>query len=154
MLRRFHNISRGFSLIELMMVIAIIAVLASVAIPRYQEYVQRSHVNTSLAYTRPLQLALAEYLSIHAEFPPDIESLSRYQIPAQNEQDTSDTIEHITYRGGANPAIVLRYGQGNRVPAPLRGQTLALALSINRNGLLDMSVDEQSTLPAHLFPRM
>ena len=156
--KRYYRIrprrGRGFSLIELMMVIAIVAVLASVAVPRYQTYVQRSHINASLAHSRALQLALAEYLSINAEFPPDTASLSRYQIPAGERQSSSDLVERIDYRGGSDPIITIRYGEEAHVPAPLRGETLVLGLSLNRNGLMDTRVHEDSTVPEHLRPRL
>ena len=45
---------QGFTLIEFMIVIAIIGILASVAIPQYQVYTQRSEVTTSLSAVRPL----------------------------------------------------------------------------------------------------
>jgi len=57
------SIQKGFTLIELMIVVAIIAILAAIAIPQYQTYVVRSQVTRVIGETGDLKVAVEDCLN-------------------------------------------------------------------------------------------
>jgi len=63
------QMQKGFTLIELMIVVAIIGILAAVALPAYQDYTKRSHVSEGLALAGGAKTAVTEYYSDKGEWP-------------------------------------------------------------------------------------
>jgi len=68
------NVQKGFTLIELMIVVAIIGILAAVAIPQYQDYTSKSQVNRVFGEISALKTAVEEALMRGAD-PTDGETV-------------------------------------------------------------------------------
>ena len=66
-----RNIQKGFTLIELMIVVAIIGILAAIAIPAYQDYTIRSKVTELINAAGVCKTSVAEYYQAVGSFPTD-----------------------------------------------------------------------------------
>jgi type IV pilus assembly protein PilA len=62
---------KGFTLIELMIVVAIIGILAAIAIPAYQDYTIRAQVSEGMSLTSGVRTAVSEFLQTTGEWPTD-----------------------------------------------------------------------------------
>ena len=76
-LRDYHHqphlgdvtLNKGFTLIELMIVVAIIGVLSAVAIPMYNDYTIRAKVSEAFAVVQPYKMKFVEYYAMNGRFP-------------------------------------------------------------------------------------
>jgi type IV pilus assembly protein PilA len=65
----FKSVQKGFTLIELMIVIAIIGILAAIAIPAYQNYTIRSQVTEGLSLADGWKTSISEFYAQNGAFP-------------------------------------------------------------------------------------
>ncbi|WP_461217737.1 pilin [Neisseria gonorrhoeae] len=66
-----NTLQKGFTLIELMIVIAIVGILAAVALPAYQDYTARAQVSEAILLAEGQKSAVTEYCPNHGEWPED-----------------------------------------------------------------------------------
>jgi type IV pilus assembly protein PilA len=66
------TLQKGFTLIELMIVVAIIGILAAIAIPAYQDYTIRSQVSEGLTLSADIKAGVAEFMAQTGAWPVDL----------------------------------------------------------------------------------
>ena len=95
--------SAGFTLIELMTVVAIIAILAAIAIPAYQDYVIRSQVSEGLSLGEGAKTAVWDFIANTGRLPGNNAS-------AGLAQDTSITGSYVSKVNVTGGVITVSYG--------------------------------------------
>ena len=104
-MKRLNTLSRGFTLIELMIVIAIIGILAAIAIPAYQNYTIRSQVTEGLTLADGWKTAIAEYYANTGNWPTvsnltgTCNSVGKYESSVTV---TTGGVVQVTYGNQAN----------------------------------------------------
>lgn len=113
------HIQQGFTLIELMIVVAIIGILAAVAIPAYQDYTIRSQVSEGLALAKELQTAVGEFRSDRGALPANHTEAG---LGAATDYQGS-YVSSIGWDGSGGVTITY----GNKVNAAISGGTIVLS---------------------------
>ncbi|MEQ3722593.1 pilin [Alcanivorax sp.] len=112
------SLQKGFTLIELMIVVAIVGILAAVAIPAYQDYTLRAKVAEAIGIAAGLKAEIAGTVFVHTGTFVGINSGS-YGIPSPSSIQ-STYVDQVTVTDGE---ILVRLG--NAMPANLTGEVLA-----------------------------
>lgn len=125
-----HN---GFSLIELMIVVAIIGILSVVAIPSYQTYTQRARFSEVIAATEPFKTAIA--LALQQGISAEELSNDSYGIPA--EPPSTKNLESIKVENGIIIATSTKIaGNATLILSPSNDGTVwTISGSCVKNGL-------------------
>jgi len=132
---------QGFTLIELMIVVAIIGILAAIAIPAYQDYTIRAQVSEGLALSSGAKVAVTDAYHRSGTLPADNDAAMLPPPDAISGRYVSSVAVEdghivVTYGGEAHPLI--------------DGQILVLSPDVSRGDALAWTCDGIDIAPKHL----
>lgn len=112
-------LQKGFTLIELMIVVAIIGILAAIAIPAYQDYTIRAQVSEGLNLAAAAKTSVAEFWTNRGTFPASNASAGLAAA-------TDINGEYVTSVGVGNSGLItITYG--NKANAAINNKTVLLS---------------------------
>lgn len=146
-----RKVNSGFTLIELMIVIAIIGILASVAVPQYHTYTNRTFVtNEGLNAARVFQLSIGEFATVNQALPVNQSDIG---ITGNGETRSVASVG-MSNDGAANLTVTFKPVTDD-VPARVAGKNLVISPTISATGATTWSVDfTNSTIEQHYLPRL
>ncbi|HGM0772309.1 TPA: pilin, partial [Neisseria gonorrhoeae] len=112
-----NTLQKGFTLIELMIVIAIVGILAAVALPAYQDYTARAQVSEAILLAEGQKSAVTEYYLNHGEWPKDNASAGVASTPTDIKGKYVQKVEvnNGVVTAQMNPSGVNKEIQGKRL---------------------------------------
>ncbi|HFC6149490.1 TPA: pilin [Neisseria meningitidis] len=113
-----NTLQKGFTLIELMIVIAIVGILAAVALPAYQDYTARAQVSEAILLAEGQKSAVTEYYLNHGIWPGDNSSAG----VATSSEIKGKYVEKVEVAKGVITATMLSTG----VNKEIQGKKLSL----------------------------
>lgn len=124
------TMQKGFTLIELMIVVAIIGILAAIAIPAYQDYTIRAQVTEGINLADAVKVAVADYYTQKGAFPAANLMTAAptglgFAAPSTGKYGTVDIL--------AGGVIQASYA-GTQVNAKLAGMILGISPYVSTNG--------------------
>ncbi|MBB6522703.1 pilin [Pseudoteredinibacter isoporae] len=126
---KIYSKNKGFSLIELMIVIAIIGILATVALPAYQDYTSRAKVAEPVGLMRAMKTDIHKYVGEKGSFPTVAELNDYIGVKVSSGKFTASI-------GDGAPGVYIATMRDN-IGARISGSTVALHFATNSDGLLN-----------------
>ena len=122
-----HSIQKGFTLIELMIVVAILGILAAIAIPAYSDYIIRARVAELVSVGSAAKTAVSEYILARSAYPTTLAMAGVSSI-------STSMVTSITLTGNGVLTVI---GSSTAVGATI---SLVLTPTMNQTGSTVTSV--------------
>ncbi|MBP55914.1 MAG: pilin [Marinobacter sp.] len=135
---QINHAQKGFTLIELMIVVAIIGILAAIAIPQYQDYIARSQTTRVLGEISAAKTATEESLS-RGVFPADAAALGMTSSNLMN-----GDVPNVAFASGAQGLGTITAQFGADASAILNGEQIRLSRDTNGNWSCTTTLTEAS----------
>ena len=123
------TVQKGFTLIELMIVVAIIGILAAIAIPAYQDYTIRSQVSEGLTLSADIKAGVAEYMAQTGSWPANLQEAG---VVSAGGGATDKQARYVASVDVVDGTIQIIYGKDAN--AKILGKELDLQPMVNANG--------------------
>jgi type IV pilus assembly protein PilA len=133
------QVQKGFTLIELMIVVAIIGILAAIAIPAYQDYTIRSQVTEGMNLAGAVKAAVAERVAQTGEWPTTLTQLGIVNAGGAETPPNGKYVKSVDFGGaggGLAGTVVITYAgtaTGGQANAAIDAKTLALQPYLSKN---------------------
>ena len=142
MLRK--KLAQGFTLIELMIVVAIIAILAAIAIPAYQNYLIRAQVAEGFSLATGAKTAVWDFTANTGHFPPSNQSAGL----ATSESISGSYVSSVSVSGGQ---VTVAFS-GPKANTALSSQVLVLSPTISTGSITWTCGPPHTTIPGEYLP--
>jgi len=137
------NVQKGFTLIELMIVVAIIAILAAIAIPAYQDYLVRTQVSEGAVLTDGAKTAVAEFYSNKGTYPSANAS-------AGLAKETSISGKYVSQVLVANGLITAKFGNEANTAITATGKDTFVLSPVTNAGSISWTCTKSTVNPKYL----